>query len=124
LLCYSKRFSRFIGYNVTMITLTDLAKQKLQEIIDAEGLENQFVRVKLRGGGCAGMMTEMEFNDLKSDTDELIEVDNIKIIIDPISNQYLENTEIDYINSHFGGGFKFNSPNAISSCGCGKSQLF
>lgn len=107
-----------------MIQLTEIAKQKLKEIAEAEGLENQFVRVRLRGGGCAGMITEMEFTDIKLDTDELTEFDNIKIIIDPISNQYLENTEIDYVNSTFAGGFKFNSPNAISSCGCGKSQSF
>lgn len=107
-----------------MITLTEIAKQKLKEIAESEGLENQFVRVKLKGGGCSGMMHDMEFTDQKLDTDELLEFDGIKIIIDPISNQYLENTTIDYLDALMGGGFKFISPDIVTSCGCGKSVSY
>ncbi len=107
-----------------MISLTDLAKQKLKEIAEAEGLENQFVRVKIQGGGCAGFSYDMSFESESKDTDELIEIDGINLIIDPVSNQYLEDCTIDYLDSLIGAGFKFINPKATGSCGCGNSVSF
>lgn len=107
-----------------MIQLTDIAKEKLKEITASEGLENQFVRVKVQGGGCAGFSYDMGFEPVARDTDEVIEIDSIKIIIDPISNQYLEDCTIDYIDALIGAGFKFINPKATGSCGCGNSVSF
>jgi iron-sulfur cluster assembly accessory protein len=104
-----------------MISITDFALQKLKEIAASEGVEEQYVRIKLKGGGCSGMMHEMDFVSEKLDTDELIQFDTIKVIIDPVSFQYLENVSVDYIDSLMSTGFKFNSPDIKSSCGCGKS---
>lgn len=107
-----------------MIQLTDIAKQKLKEIAEAEGLENQFVRVKIQGGGCAGFSYDMGFEATAKDTDEVIEIDGVKLIVDPISHQYLEETTIDYLDSLIGAGFKFINPKATGSCGCGNSVSF
>lgn len=107
-----------------MISLTDFALQKLKEIAAAEGLEKQFVRIKLKGGGCSGMTHEMDFVPVKLDTDELFEFDTIKVIIDPISFQYMENVSIDYVDSLISSGFKFSSPDIKSSCGCGHSVSY
>jgi len=38
-----------------------------------------------------------------------------------MSYQYLEGTEIDYVEGLHGAGFKFGNPNAKSTCGCGSS---
>lgn len=107
-----------------MITITDFALEKLKEIAANEGLEEQYLRIKLKGGGCSGMTHEMDFVPEKLETDELIMFDTIKVIIDPVSFQYLENVSVDYIDSMMNAGFKFSSPDIKSSCGCGHSVSY
>jgi len=43
------------------------------------------------------------------------------LYVDPLSYQYLDGTEVDYIDGLYGAGFKFNNPNTTSTCGCGSS---
>lgn len=107
-----------------MITLTELAKNKIKEISESEGIGHTCVRAKIIGGGCAGFSYDMFYDDKPSELDEVFEFDDVKIIIDPISGQYLEGVELDYIESNIGGGFKFKNPNVTGSCGCGHSVSF
>ena len=104
-----------------MITITEKAVAKVKEISEAEGIGHTIIRVGVKGGGCAGFVTDIFFDDQIKDTDEIIEQDGVKIIVDMISMQYLENTEIDYADGLMGGGFVFKNPNSKGSCGCGKS---
>lgn len=103
-----------------MITITDAAVAKMKEIAEAEGLVPQ-VRVGVKGGGCAGYMTDMFFDEQVNEGDEIFEKDGVKVVVDMMSIQYLDGTEIDYQDGLMGAGFKFNNPNAQNSCGCGKS---
>lgn len=111
-----------------MIELTEKAALKIKEIADGEGIENYTVRVKVLGGGCAGFTHDMFYDDQISDLDEVTEFNDyyglIKVVIDPLSFQYLENTVIDYLESPFSSGFKFLNPNVTGSCGCGNSVSF
>lgn len=104
-----------------MITITEKALEKLQEISEEEGVGHLFVRVKVQGGGCAGMAYDMFFDELVKELDEVLEFKDVKIVIDPLSIHYLEGVEIDYLSGAIESGFKFNNPNIKSSCGCGKS---
>jgi iron-sulfur cluster assembly protein len=72
------------------------------------------------------MMQDLHFEEptLISDTDEVFEQDGIKIVIDPRSHMYLEDTTIDYLDGPFNSGFKFLTPGVKASCGCGKSVAF
>lgn len=106
-----------------MVTLTDKAKVRLREFAEAEGLTCS-VRVKIVGGGCAGFSYDMSFEEIVGETDEVFTDEEIKIIIDPLSLQYLENTTIDFLDGPFGAGFKFLNPNTTGSCGCGSSVSF
>ena len=73
----------------------------------------------------SGFSHDMQFDDQISDTDEVIEFDGIKIIVDQMSWQYLENLCIDYKESEFGGGgFSFSGPDIKSTCGCGSSVAY
>jgi len=72
-----------------MITITDLAVAKLKEISESEGIGYNSVRVKVKGGGCAGMTHDMYFDDVPLDLDEVIQINDIQIIIDQVSFQYL-----------------------------------
>lgn len=103
--------------------LTKLAVDKIKEFADGEGLP-YIVRVKIVGGGCAGFTQDMFFDTNISDMDEQFDFEGIKLVVDSLSAQYLEGTTIDYIESQFGGGFKFINPNVTNSCGCGNSVGF
>lgn len=107
-----------------MITVTEKALLKLKEISDSEDIGHYIVHAKVIGGGCAGMTHDLYFDDQISETDEVIEFGNIKVIIDPLSYTYLENVTIDYVEGTFSEGFKFSSPDIKQSCGCGSSVSY
>ena len=107
-----------------MIHITEKASLKIKEISESEGIGHYNIRVRIVGGGCAGFTNDMYYEDKIGDLDEVIEFDDIKVIIDPLSFQYMDESTIDYIDSQFGGGFKFINPNVTGSCGCGSSVSF
>ncbi len=104
-----------------MITITERAAEKVQEIAEAEDLKGQGLRLRVIGGGCAGFSYDLYFEDKPGEMDETFEDRGIKLYVDPLSYQYLENTEIDYVEGLHGSGFKFINPNAKGTCGCGSS---
>ncbi|HWZ21095.1 MAG TPA: iron-sulfur cluster assembly accessory protein [Cytophagaceae bacterium] len=104
--------------------LTEKAANKVKEISEAEGIGHCNIRVKVIGGGCAGFTHDLYFEDQISEMDEVFEQDGVKIVCDPLSYQYLDETGIDYLDTEMGGGFKFMNPNVKGSCGCGSSVKF
>jgi iron-sulfur cluster insertion protein len=104
-----------------MITLTSLAAEKVREIADAEGLQEQGLRLRVIGGGCAGFQYDLFFDDGPTPMDETFDSHGIKLYVDPLSYQYLEGTEIDFVETVLGSGFKFKNPNVSGTCGCGSS---
>lgn len=106
-----------------MIHLTNKAIEKFKEFADNEGLK-PIIRVKVLGGGCAGMTNDICFDDNIQDTDEVVEQDGIKLIVDQFSVHYLDDATIDFNETEYGFGFKFIIPNAKSSCGCGSSVSY
>ena len=104
--------------------MTDRAAEKVREIAEAEDLANQGLRLRVVGGGCAGFTYDLYFEDQTTDMDEQFESKGVKLFVDPLSFQYLTDTEIDYVEGVHGSGFKFNNPNVTGSCGCGSSVKF
>lgn len=104
-----------------MITITELAADKVKEISRSEGLDGQGLRLRVIGGGCAGFQYDLYFEDKPTDLDERFESNGVALYVDPLSYQYLDQTEIDYVESPHGSGFKFANPNVSSTCGCGSS---
>ena len=107
--------------DLEMITITDKAAAKVKEIADAEALAGQGLRLRVIGGGCAGFSYDLYFEDQVGEMDEQFESNGVKLFVDPLSFQYLESTEIDYVEGIHGSGFKFNNPNVKGTCGCGSS---
>jgi len=107
-----------------MIMMTDRAAEKVREIAQAEDLTSQGLRLRVVGGGCAGFTYDLYFEDQTTDMDEQFESKGVKLFVDPLSFQYLTDTEIDYVEGVHGAGFKFNNPNVTGSCGCGSSVKF
>jgi len=104
-----------------MITITQKAADKVLEISAEEDLAGQGLRLRVIGGGCAGFNYDLYFEDEPTSMDEEFEDKGVKMFVDPLSYQYLDGTEIDYVEGLTGSGFKFSNPNVTSTCGCGSS---
>jgi iron-sulfur cluster insertion protein len=104
-----------------MLNLTPRAADKVKEIRDAEGLTGQGLRVRVIGGGCAGFSYDLFFEDETTELDQTFVSHGIPIYVDMMSAQYVEGTEIDYVEGLQGAGFKFVNPQAKQTCGCGSS---
>jgi iron-sulfur cluster assembly accessory protein len=104
-----------------MIKLTESAAGAVKEILKRENKEDWGLRVGVSGGGCSGLNYDLEVKEGPQEGDQVGESAGIKVFIDPKAYMYLVGTEIDYVTSMLGGGFKFNNPNAKKTCGCGTS---
>jgi iron-sulfur cluster insertion protein len=104
-----------------MISITQIAADKVNQIAGEEGLEGQGLRLRVIGGGCAGFQYDLYFEEAPTEFDEQFESRGIQLYVDPLSFQYLDGTEIDYVDGAMGSGFKFGNPNVSSTCGCGSS---
>ncbi len=104
-----------------VLTLTDVAVGKLKEVMTREGLTQGGLRVSVVGGGCSGFQYNLALDENLRDDDTIVEQGEVKVIVDPISQQYVWGMVIDYVNGLHGAGFKFINPNATRTCGCGSS---
>ncbi len=105
-----------------MITITDKAKGKIEELMSDAHLDNNyFLRVSVQGGGCSGLSYNMDFDNQLRKGDQEFEDRGLKIILDMKSFLYLAGTELDFSDGLNGKGFNFVNPNATRTCGCGES---
>jgi iron-sulfur cluster assembly accessory protein len=104
------------------LTLTDVAASEVKKFLDAESVgADGGLRVRVVPGGCSGFQYAMNIEEAPQTTDEIVETGGLRVFVDMFSAQYLENVQIDYVNSVMGSGFTFNNPNASGGCGCGSS---
>ena len=104
-----------------MITLTDVAADKVKELIEAEGEPELALRVAVRPGGCSGFSYEMYFDSEFADDDMKVEFGAINVVSDPMSAQLLDGATRDFKDGLRGSGFAIDNPNASRTCGCGSS---
>jgi len=105
-----------------MVILTKTATQKVYEFIHEHGAEGDTgLRISVLPGGCSGFQYGLNIEDGPEDDDEILDVEGVRVFVDPFSAQYLEGVEIDYVTSFMGQGFSFRNPNASGGCGCGSS---
>ena len=99
-----------------MINITDEALNHIESI--AKDNNKKFVRLDLKGGGCAGFEYAWSFEDEEQRNDMIVKD---VLLIDRMHELYLLGMELDFKKHIFGSQFEFNNPNAKSSCGCGTS---
>ncbi len=105
-----------------MISVTDKAKEKIIEIRQKEGFSDEHnIRVAVKGGGCSGLMYDLQFDSNVQPNDEIFEDKGIKILVDKKSLLYPLGTTLDFSDGLNGKGFQFVNPNASRTCGCGES---
>ena len=104
------------------VQLTPVAVTKVKEILSSQTPMPTGLRVAVVGGGCSGFRSKMAFeNQVNEASDNVYEFDGLKVLVDQMSEMYLDGISIDYIETLEGAGFKFNNPNVKSTCGCGSS---
>jgi iron-sulfur cluster assembly accessory protein len=109
------------GTQFEPIVLTDEAVKKVRSAMKREGAgPEKALRLGVVGGGCSGFSYTMGFDEPKSD-DAVFTFDDVRVVIDPASREYLDGTIIDYVTGLHGAGFKFENPKATRTCGCGSS---
>jgi iron-sulfur cluster insertion protein len=103
--------------DATLLVFTDSAAAKVSELIREEGNPNLKLRVFVSGGGCSGFT----FDENEEDGDTCVENQGVRLLVDPMSFQYLTGAEIDYREDLEGAQFVIRNPNAQTTCGCGSS---
>ena len=103
------------------LIFTDSAAAKVSQLIDEEGNPDLKLRVFVQGGGCSGFQYGFEFDELQGEDDLAIVTDDVTLLVDPLSLQYLMGAEVDYSESLQGAQFVIRNPNAKTTCGCGSS---
>jgi iron-sulfur cluster insertion protein len=103
------------------LVLTDAAARKVGALIEGEGNPKLMLRVFVQGGGCSGLSYGFEFDEQMGDGDTCIENLGVKLLVDPMSVQYLTGAEIDYREGLEGAQFVIRNPQAATTCGCGSS---
>lgn len=103
------------------VIFTDAAATKVKSLIEEEGNDALMLRVFISGGGCSGFQYGFTFDESENEGDTCVENDGVKLLIDPMSYQYLVGAEIDYSEGLEGSQFVIRNPNATTTCGCGSS---
>ena len=103
------------------LIFTDAAAKKVKSLIEGEDNPNLRLRVYITGGGCSGFQYGFTFDDQINDGDLTIENQNVGLVVDPMSLQYLIGGTVDYTEGLDGSRFVGQNPNASSTCGCGSS---
>lgn len=106
---------------VLPIEFSDAAASKVKSLILEEENPELKLRVFVTGGGCSGFQYGFTFDEKVNDGDTTINKDEVTLVIDPMSLQYLVGGEVDYTEGLEGSRFLVNNPNATTTCGCGAS---
>jgi iron-sulfur cluster assembly accessory protein len=110
-----------IDQQPTVVSLTDAAVVKLQELTKEETNPQIGLRVYVYSGGCSGFRYGMMLEDAPTPDDRVLESNGIKVYVDGQSVDLLKGSQIDYVDTLMGAGFTVNNPNAVAACGCGSS---
>jgi iron-sulfur cluster insertion protein len=97
------------------------AVEKLRDLVAEEGNPNLMLRVFVQGGGCSGMSYGFTFDEMQNEDDFDFAYEDVKVVIDSMSMQYLQGSSIDYKEDSMGASFVINNPQAQTTCGCGSS---
>ena len=104
-----------------MIDITESAKAKVIDLLSEENNPTLMLRTFVQGGGCSGFSYGFTFDEAQNEDDFDFVYDSVKVVVDAMSMQYLQDSAIDYKEDAMGASFVINNPQAVSTCGCGSS---
>jgi iron-sulfur cluster insertion protein len=103
------------------ITVTDSAARRIAVLKEQEDAGGTFLRIAVSGGGCSGFQYGLSFDDKQNPDDVVFAQGGVAVIVDDVSLDLLNGSEIDFVEDLMGASFQIRNPNAASSCGCGNS---
>ena len=104
-----------------VMTVTEAAAGRVRELIARAEKPVAGVRVGVKNGGCAGMSYTMDLAETVERGDEVVDVNGLKVLIDPKAVLFLLGTTMDFTIDKMSARFVFKNPNETSACGCGES---
>lgn len=117
----SDPFATEIAETDAEFSISESARKRLAQIFAQEDDPNTMLRVTVSGGGCAGYQYGFDFEHSVTDDDSVFGDDEVKVVIDSVSLNFLGGSEIDFVDDMVGAAFQIKNPNATASCGCGTS---
>ena len=100
----------------------DVSKSALKRILEVSKRNNKkFFRISIDGGGCQGFSYKFDFDDKISENDKVLDFNDVKILIDSTSLEFVNDAKLDFVEDMIGSYFKISNPKATSTCGCGIS---
>ena len=103
------------------VELSDVAAQKVRDLLEQEGRPDLRLRIAVQPGGCSGLIYQLYFDERVLDGDALRDFDGVEVIVDRMSVPYLSGATIDFEDTISKQGFTIDNPNAGGSCACGDS---
>ena len=106
-----------------LLAITDAARSRLGEVAEAEGVDpsQTFLRVAVVPGGCSDLTYDLGWDTTVQDADETVDLEGLRVLLDPRSLAYVEGTTLDFSDGLEGKGFHFHNPQAVRTCACGES---
>lgn len=104
-----------------MLNLTDSAVARIREVLSDNDVPNPKLRIFVEGGGCSGFQYGFMIENETTDDDFNFKIEDIELLVDPVSAQYIDGINIDFKDDLNGARFVMNNPNAQTTCGCGSS---
>jgi iron-sulfur cluster assembly accessory protein len=102
------------------VTLSERAAHRIGAILAREPA-GAMLRVSVEGGGCSGFQYKFDIERARAEDDLVLSRDGAVVLIDPVSQQFMADAEIDFVDDLIGQSFRINNPQATASCGCGTS---
>ena len=100
----------------------DVSKSALKRILEVSKRNNKkFFRISIDGGGCQGFSYKFDFDDKISENDKVLDFNDVKILIDSTSIEFINDAKLDFVEDMIGSYFEISNPKATSTCGCGIS---
>jgi len=103
------------------ITISDSAARRIAALKTQEAAEGAFLRIAVSGGGCSGFQYGLSFDEERNPDDVVFEHGGVRVVVDEVSLDLLNGSEVDFVEDLMGASFQIKNPNAASSCGCGNS---
>lgn len=104
-----------------MFTVSEVAAEKIKEVLAAEGKAGWGLRIFRIDGGCCGPSFGMDIDEKAAEADEVIEKNGLRVFIDRETFMTLSGMTLDFIDDGERQGFILSGGKA-PSCGSGCSS--
>lgn len=104
-----------------IVSMTQAARSRARHLLDTQGQGAEGIKLSVKPTGCSGYSYMMDFASEIGPGDEVVDIDGVRLVVDPNAVMYVLGTEIDFREDRLGAQFVFTNPNEKSRCGCGES---